>query len=549
MRRALVVLSLISLSCQTLSSNGQQLPATQTTPGVTASPSNSPVVLPSPTALENDNFEVRVHPDGGLYAGDLVSFEVIAPPDFDGSGQKVEVRLDGAVLGSGDFHQFGIAGRQQATLQWVWDTSGLEARDYDLNYQVTPEGPTWEETITLFPQDALPPYALDAEWDLAESACCLLYYVDGTESERELAQILADAEEEAARSTAQMQIGFTDPIPIVLMPRVLGHGGFAGGEIYISFLDRNYAGNDLDQVLHHEMVHILDERLGGDLRPTMLVEGLAVYLSGGHFKTEPLLSRAAALLDLGWYLPLQPLADDFYFQQHEVGYLEAAALIQFMVDTWGWDAFSNFYRDIHSSGSGLHSDAIDVALQAHFDISFAELETRFLTRLRSIPLNPDLRADVDLTVAFFNTVRRYQQALDPSAYFLTAWLLGIGEMRERGITADYLRHPAAPANITLETMLISAEEDLKLGRFEEADLLLTAANAVLDRVEAGHPDPFSAHPLAADYYAIVNLLLDSGYQPQQITLAAGSAEAAVWDAAENLLVLQLRLENETWMVE
>ena len=84
--------------------------------------------------------------------------------------------------------------------------------------------------------------------------------------------------------------------PVVLIPRLLGHGGFTGREIVLSYLDRNYVGGNLAVIFHHELVHYLDVRSGGDLKPSMLVEGLAVYLSGGHYKPEPLMPRLAALL-------------------------------------------------------------------------------------------------------------------------------------------------------------------------------------------------------------------------------------------------------------
>ncbi len=156
--------------------------------------------------------------------------------------------------------------------------------------------------------------------------------------------------------------------------------------------------------------------LGGDLKPSMLVEGLAVYLSGGHYKPEPLLPRLAALLPpeagcmpvaqalaggsaqavssrlcgLNRYIPLEDLLDHFYFAQHEIGYLEAGSLVEFMVDTWGWTAFSSFYRDIHPlenptaqpAGTDLsQSRAVEAALQRHFGLTLAQLEARFLASL------------------------------------------------------------------------------------------------------------------------------------------------------------------------
>src|SRR5512139_3831671 len=157
-------------------------------------------------------------------------------------------------------------------------------------------------------------------------------------------------EQQAEDASQRMGVSVNESIPIVWLPRVLGHGGFATNEIAISYLDRNYIAGDEATILHHEIIHILDSRLGGELRPTAFVEGLAVYLSGGHFKPEPILPRAAALLPatpecvswnqapppaftpvpakgcgIGAYIPLKTLLDNFYFEQHEIGYLEAAA--------------------------------------------------------------------------------------------------------------------------------------------------------------------------------------------------------------------------------
>jgi hypothetical protein len=213
------------------------------------------------------------------------------------------------------------------------------------------------------------------------------------------------------------------------------------------------------------------------------VEGLAVYLSGGHFKTEPVFSRAAALLDLGWFIPLSTLTDNFYTSQHEIGYIEAGALVHYLVRSYGWEAFSDFYRDIHPVDDGSQSDAIDRALQDHFDLTLSQLDSRFRVALKRQQVIPDLRDDVRLTVAFYNTVRRYQQLLDPSAYFLTAWLPGGEQMRERDIVADYLRHPTSVENVVLEKMLVEADEHLRAGRYSEAEMLISEVNVALGELD------------------------------------------------------------------
>jgi hypothetical protein len=254
---------------------------------------------------------------------------------------------------------------------------------------------------------------------------------------------------------------------------------------------------------------------------------LAVYLSGGHFKSEPLMPRAAALLDLDWYLPLRPLADDFYPSQHEIGYLEAGALVEFMVETWGWQAFSNFYRDIHPGPEGAsQSQAINAALRQHFELSFDDLEERFLQALRAEQVTEDSRQDVRQTVRLYDAVRKYQQTLDPSAYFMTAWLPDGEQMRQRGIVADYLRHPASMDNLVVETMLESADAYLREGNYSRAGNYLDAIDLTLALIQAGIPQATSIHPLAADYRALTDQLYRRGFEVQRISITDNKAR--VW---------------------
>jgi len=318
---------------------------------------------------------------------------------------------------------------------------------------------------------------------VTESDCCLISYITDTEAERDLAELLDIIDQQAAKVEVSLPIELEEPIPIVLLPRVLGHGGFASDELSVSYLDRNYAGGSTEMVLQHEIAHYVDSRLGGEIRPTLFVEGLAVYLSGGHFKPEPLLPRAAALLDLDWYLPLGTLLEDFYLSQHEISYLEAGALVEYMIVRWGWEAFENFYRDIRPDprNRGMLA-ALNNALASHFGLTFSRLEEDFQTALRLQELTPAFRDDVLLTVEYYNTVRRYQLALDPSAHYLAAWLPDRKEMQERGIVADYLRSPTEPVNILIETLLVAADRSLRDGNYTETARVLESINAALDRI-------------------------------------------------------------------
>jgi hypothetical protein len=445
------------------------------------------LALPLP-ALPEAPFTLRYHPDGGLYVGDQVSFEVIAPQGADMTERRTLVAVEGLPdkkFGPAEFGRYGIAGRNQATLMWVWDTSSLPAGDYDIDFSIEPDGSQWTETLTLLPESALPEGQRSARWASTESDCCLIYYITGTEAQRDLPELEAMADEQAAYVADSFDAEFSGPVTLVFLPRVLGHGGFTSKEIYISYLDRRYTGGDIDMVLRHELVHYLDNQLGGELRPTILIEGLAVYLSGGHFKPEQLLPRAAALVELGWYQPLEALAEDFYPSQHEIGYMQAGALVEYMVERWGWQAFSRFYRDIRGGprDSG-QVDPIDEALTRHFDISFDQLEADFLTALRAQTITVQVRDDVRLTVEFYDTARRYQQVFDPSAYYMTAWLPDGKEMRERGIVADYLRHPSSPTNVVLETLLVAAYDQLRAGNYAEARRLVETVDQALSKLTA-----------------------------------------------------------------
>ncbi len=436
-------------------------------------------------AAPAEKFSVITHPDGPLYVGDQVSFEAVTPAGFKSEGHEVQVSLDEGELGRAGFSPYGVAGRTEAVLWWAWDTRDLQPGPETLTFAILPDGPTWQETVTLHPQSGIPPPEPGARWASVTSDCCILNYITDTAAGRDIASLAQVADEQAADLSVRMDESLSEKIPVVFVPRVLGNGGFTGSAIYVSYLDNDYLGSATAQVLHHEFVHWFDTLAGGDLRPTIFQEGLAVYLSGGHFKPEPLIPRAAALLELDWYIPLGKLADDFYPQQHEIGYLEAAALVSYMVESYGWGAFDAFYRDIRPTPDGRDSQVIDAALQAHFGITFAELEAKYREFLKGQTVTEAVRDDLRLSVLFYDTVRRYQQALDPSAYFMTAWLPDYKVMGQRGIVADFLRHPEGMENRLIEAMLVKADHTLRAGEYNQTEVILKGVNVSLDMLMAG----------------------------------------------------------------
>ncbi len=424
-------------------------------------------------------FEVITHPDGLLYVGDQVSFEVLAPAAYDGATHHIEVLFQGKTLGSAGFASYGIGRRSEAELWWVWDTHHLDPGTYTLTFTSLPDETTWSETVFLLPADQVPPPAPQAHWVETTTVCCNIYYISGTDAARDINSLGQVADEQSAEVAGQMHTALKGKITLIFMPRVLGNGGFTAGEVYVSYLDNNYLANNTGIILHHEFVHFYDGQIGGTFLPSIFLEGLAVYLTGGHFKPEPIAPRAAALLDLGWYIPLQKLADDFYNQQHEIGYIEAAGLVKYLVDTYGWTKFNEFYRTIPPPGNQKISAVIDISLRNNLGISFNEMEAGFQKYLESQTVTSADREDLQLTVEFFNTARRYQQSFDPSAYFLTAWLPDGTLMRQRGITADLLRHPQGLENRYIESQLKNAWAELSSEDYSGVQIALDWINAVL----------------------------------------------------------------------
>ncbi len=531
MRVLIVLLVLISTACQPLvpATTPRQTRATPTEAVVSPS-ATMPEVRGTPSAVNDPehapleqtmpDLEVRFHPDGALYVGDRISLEIIAPSGEDWHGRKAQVWLsqqEEVFLGEAGFAPFGIGGRQQATLFWVWDTAGLPPGEHTLRIAIQPQNFSWLERVHLLPAQKLPAPEPWAKWSAQRSECCLVHIITGTPAEADLLKLLDEVDEQAAFIAEKLGATFAQPVEVTFLPRVLGHGGFAGQGVSISYLERNYASGDLTTVLRHEFTHVLDGQLEGEFRPTMLVEGLAVYLSGGHFKPEPLMPRAAALLppqpgcipgtqafslsfreedlalcSLGWYIPFVELSDDFYWSQHEIGYLQAGALVEFIVQTWGWEAFERFYRHIQSPPSdnaegeeaGAQYRAIEAALLNHFGVRMEELETQFVEALQKERLEARWVEDVRLTVTFYDAVRRYQQLLDPSAYFMTAWLPDRKKMQEQGIVADFLRRPGRMENIALESMLTVINLSLRQGYYLQAAHMLEVVQAMLDEIEA-----------------------------------------------------------------
>ncbi len=525
-------------------------PPTPTTPAFLAA------TPPAPCTFELRPEDVIVHPEPLLYSGDTVSLEVLinslCPEWRAGSVAVYAGSRTGTPLAATTPAPYGLGGRLEATFTWVWDTRTrvgpqtliVEARPAQRPGGNPAASTAVTVTLNLLPADERPAPETLAHWAVAQSACCTIHYLTGTAAARDIDLIARQAAEAQDTVKAKLGVTWNKPVDFTMLSRLLGHGGFATSSIALTYIDRNPVGNNLLTIFTHEQTHILDSKLTA-ARPALMAEGLAVYVAGGHFKpNEDFMQRGAALLKLGRYIPLSVLADNFYPSQHETGYLEGASLITYLVQTYGWDAFKQFYG---SFKAGPDRQMLDNALQANFHKNLSEIEADWQAALRAQPITPAQVDDLRLSLDLYDTLRRYQSADDPSAYFLTAWVPDTAEAVRRGLVADYVRHPVSPENIALETMLAAAEGALEAGHYPQAEALLNSVNAALD----AHNLFFD--PVAARFLGIVSSLAAAGYEAQWIDLdpAAPAAEPVTVKAIRNwpaLETLTLTLGESGWQI-
>lgn len=546
-KRSLSLLLLVLLlACQ----RSLPTPLPASTPSADGNKASHPTQTLAFLPTEAPCCEVRLHPEEALYVGDLVSFEVIAPTAQPYLNQPLTVTLTAppTSIGSATFQPYGFDRRPQATLLWAWDTHALSPGEYTLNFAIPNLLQQWRQTVTLLPRSAMPSAQKTAQWQTLSTDCCEIHFITHTAAERDIETIATTVEQTAQALQEKIPLSSTEQIGVVLIPRLIGNGGFANQEINVSYLDRNYSAGNFATILRHEMVHLFDQRANSEGRPSLFVEGIAVFLSGGHYFPEPLLPRAAELVHSGKYIPLQKLSEDFYNEQHEIAYLEAGALVAHLSHRFGWQTVWKTYLAMSLGQDETQAQAIERALQAELGISLQELEADFVSELKATAQNRLYTLDIQTLEVYYETLRAYQQLLDPSAYYRTAWMLDAQQMRQKGIVADYLRHPSRPENLALELLLNEAGRARRSGDYAHADRILGEVSIVLDRVQAKHPHPFFGYPLAQAAWEVVQALLATGYEPQMWSLSENQAKVLVTQGTPTLKQLILERRNEGWQI-
>lgn len=528
-------------------------PATETATAVPA-PSNTPPATAEANgdlALTAD--DVFVYPGPDVYSGDDVTFYVLAqvPDAITPSDVEIELQVEEQLTLTSTLNDRNLAGEAVGLFAWAWETEGLTG-----NYEVT---------VTLDPDDAItigdenpdnnqvtfsvpvrpsrfrPPREIGAVWVTDATDCCILHVISGTAAHRDLGQLRETANAAVEEAAGRLGVEPQKKINIYLIDRVIGQGGYAGSNIVVSYVDRNYAGGGLYEVLLHEAVHVLDRQFAPN-RIAFMAEGLAVWATGGHYKQVNIDERMAALHRVGRELPLPDLIEAFYLQQHEISYLQAAGFISYLVNTYGWERVKPFYSAVSPRDGMTLVQVMDQALQEHFGASLDQVKAGWMAYLDGIPHNPEVEDDLLTTIRYYDIMRRYQLHYAPTAHFLKAWLPFPQELEERGLTAELTRRPAAELNVTLEVMLGAVDRALMAGERGRANVILDSVERVLDN-GGQFVDPLSVH-----YQDLVTKLMDLGFEVHQVEMEGNRAVVQVTEGRRvTLRTVTMVLRNRAWI--
>lgn len=511
-------------------------------------------IAPAPIDLSIKEEDVRLFPMPGIYSGDLVTFQVqpFVPDDVIVTNVKVDISVDDQIISSDTLDWRNWAGNASGIYEWVWDTTGLpgahEIRvtlDTMDEIKEGDEDPANNEVIfevNVAKAGERPLAERDAAWITGETECCTVYALTRTAAYRDFPELLEMVDTAVAQAVHQLDEDPHEKLDVYFVDRNIGQGGYAGSELVVSYMDRQYSGGSLHQLLVHEAVHVLDRQFAPQ-RTKFLAEGVAVWASGGHYKQENLHQRAAALLQIGEYIPLTELVADFYPQQHEIGYLEAGAFVSYLIDEYGWPTFREFYSNTSADDGPTDVEAMDVNFQAYYEKTFKDLETEWIGFLSELPIDPNENEDVQTTIRFYDVMRDYQEAYDPSAHFLFAWLPQPHEVREIGNPADFVRHPEREINIILELMLQDAESALRDGNYALTNVILNSIEKILDQ------DGAYTDPLSVNYRDVVRTATNFGYEVQDVDFTGESAVVVATTASGiHLTNLNMELQHGDWIL-
>lgn len=495
----------------------------------------TPTISPSPTPeisadepiliLDEIDQSVRAFPGPTHYEGDQLIFELNVNEFVEAGEAPVSVQVD-------DQDPIELTGEWRgSTLIFSFDTSGLTG-EHELTISAQKPGVSVNEIylLDLLPASQRPEQESEAAWSDKEIECCVLHYITNTAAARDLEWISEVVQEAADEFDQFPDVDITEKIDIFFIDRMWYNGAFGGaGELLAVYTDRYYGpaqGEDgLKTLVRHELGHALFQIFSYG-------EGLSVYLAGGHYKPEPIPERAAALVELGYLGRTSGLTIGY---QHESVYLYQAAIVSYMVETYGWDGMWAFV-DSDSQLPQATPEERDQVFQETFGVSKTEFEQEFYDWVVSHEPT-EQEVDLKLTIELQDLRREYQKRFTPEPMFL------LGYSDESFAKPEYLlaniREANSPANIATELLIADAQQAINDGQYEKAQRLVGALMSIL---ASGRLD----HNIAREYGSIVSVLAEQGYEIVSLDLDGDTAEVVVTQNPPELETVTLQKVNGVW---
>lgn len=312
-----------------------------------------------------------------------------------------------------------------------------------------------------------------SRWISETSAHFDYLFLENTPAQRDIPLIKSVAESSLAYVSARLGLQTDQRIQLYLVPQVFWQGGaaFGGNMILLSYVDRNYPGIELMAYLRHEITHVVTNRWlnQGRAFSSVLAEGLAVWVTGGHYRlNESIHLRARALVAGNYYIPLSILQRDFMSQQHEIAYMESASFVGYLLEKYGQEAFSKFYGAANQPGNIYPGQG------------WSSLEQSWRTWLQAGSVSPqgEIRAPEaalskevsrwGLELRYYKLMRDYQMNLDPVARELPD---APGQWDDAQV-AKYASAAKEPVQVAVESAMLTTLNAIRYGKPEEADKLL-----------------------------------------------------------------------------
>lgn len=476
---------------------------------------------------------VRAYPGPEHYAGDVLTFEIKTDSRFDGLTVPVLLSLDGQHPNRVD----GIGWFDQVLVPLALDTTNLTGRH---TLQLSTSDGNLNETYSfeVLPESERPANEANAAWVTTETACCEFHYISETAAARDI-EFITEHFQQAAEEFATVTGTDVDPkLRIYILDRIWGNGGFGGnGELVISYTDRYYGptkrGEGLETLARHEFTHAtgIDMTATGD-GVSFNYEGLAVYVAGGHYKPEPLAERGAALFDLG-----RSVSVGGFIGQHELDYLYPAAMLTYIVETYGQDQMWEFlaYDD---NPQDDQPGSLEAALQATLGVSLQQFDQDFQAWLESKEPGEQLE-DLRLTVELQDLRRQYQDTYAPPPLFL------LGQAEEAA-KPDYLpiviREASAPANVAVELIIANAQLAIIDGDYSTAEELNKLLAGIVSTGEFNTPH-------AKDYLEIALAAASQGYEVVELEIQGDRATGRVTAEPPVLVDMAFQKVDGIWQIQ